>query len=91
MEELRRQGQQRCKERRAFLGYASLDSDSEDSIKRLTRVLGPSYVFGVMVICAEILDILFAQVTVATASSCPLLGITAAALSLFSLVWQGIY
>ena len=50
MEELRRQGQQRCKECRTLLGYASLDSDSEDSIKRLTRVLGTSFVFAGIVI-----------------------------------------
>ncbi len=51
---LRRQAQERCKERRASLGYSSLDSDSEDSVKRpdsedsvkrLTRVLGTARVF----------------------------------------------
>ena len=44
MHELRRQAQERCKERRASLGYSSLDSDSEDSVKRLTRVLGTARV-----------------------------------------------
>jgi hypothetical protein len=42
MDELRRQGEQRCYDRRAVLGYSNYDSDndSEDSVKRLTRVLG---------------------------------------------------
>ena len=44
MHELRRQAQERCKERRVSLGYSSLDSDSEDSVKRLTRVLGTASV-----------------------------------------------
>ena len=44
MHELRRQAQERCKEQRASLGYSSLDSDSEDSVKRLTRVLGTARV-----------------------------------------------
>ena len=43
--------------------YASLDSDSEDSIKRLTRVLGTYNVFAVVEICADMLDIMFTQVT----------------------------
>ena len=90
MEELRRQGQQRCKERRAELGYAMPASDSEALVKRHTRFLGSPYGFAVIVICAEISDILFAQATVATTRSCPLQGILGAALFLFSLVWQGI-
>ena len=58
MEELRRQGQQRCKERRAELGYAmpDSDSDSEASVKRRTRFLGSPYGFAVIVIFAEKLD-----------------------------------
>ncbi len=44
MHEFRRQAQERCKERRASLGYSSLDSKSEDSVKRLTRVLGTARV-----------------------------------------------
>ena len=90
MEELRRQSQQRCKERRAKLGYAMPDSDSEASIKRHARFLGSPFGFAVIIIFAEISDILFAQTTVATTSSCPLQGILAAASFLFSLVWQGI-
>ena len=92
MEELRRQAQQRCKERRAELGYAMPDSDSdcEASVKRRTRFLGSPYGFAVIVICAEISDILFAQATVARTRSCPLQGILGAALFLFSLEWQGI-
>ena len=50
MEELRRQAQQRCKERRAELGYAMPDSDSEASVKRRTRFLGSPYGFAVIVI-----------------------------------------
>ncbi len=45
MHELRRQAQEQCKERRASLSYSSLDSDSEDLVKRITRVLGTSHVF----------------------------------------------
>jgi hypothetical protein len=45
MHELRYQVQERCKERRASLGYSSLDSDSEGSEKRLTHVLGTARVF----------------------------------------------
>ena len=86
MEELRRQAQQQCKERRAELGYTVSDSDSEASAKRGARVLGSSYVFAVKVICAEISDILFAQATVATTRSCPSPVILGAALCLFSLV-----
>ena len=69
--ELRRQAQQRCKERRAELGYAMPDSDSEASVKRRSRVLGRAYGYAVIVIFAEISDFLFAQAIVATTSSCP--------------------
>ena len=43
-DELRRQGQQRCLDRCTLLGYSrnNSDNDSEDSVKRLTRVLGCS-------------------------------------------------
>jgi hypothetical protein len=40
MHELQCQKQEQCKERRASLGYSSLDSDSKDSVKLLTTVLG---------------------------------------------------
>ena len=88
MGELRRQGQQRFKERSDELGYAMPDSDSEASVKRRTRFLGSPFGFAVNVIFAEISDILFAQATVATTRSCPIPGVLGAALCLFSLVWQ---
>ena len=88
--ELRRQAQQRCKERRAELGYAMPYSDSEASVNRCTRFLGSPYGFAVIVIFAEISDLLFAQATVATTRSCPSPVILVAAFCLFSLVWQGI-
>ena len=71
--ELRRQALQRCKERRAELGYAmpDSDSDSEASVKRRSRVLGRAYGYAVIVIFAEISDFLFAQAIVVTTSSCP--------------------
>ena len=69
--ELRRQAQQRCKERRAELGYAMPDSDSEASVKRRSRVLGRAYGYAVIVIFPEMSDFLFAQALVATTSSCP--------------------
>ena len=69
--ELRRQAQQRYKERRAELGYAMPDSDSEASVNRRTRILGCPYRFAVIVIFAEISDFLFAQAIVATTRSSP--------------------
>jgi hypothetical protein len=45
MHELRRQAQDRCKERSTSPCYSSLDYDSEESVKRLTRVLGTSLLF----------------------------------------------
>jgi hypothetical protein len=72
------------------LGYPSLDSDSEDSVKHLTRVLGTSHVFMVFKMCTDtIFGLMIAQVTAAT-TTLPFQGITAAVLSHFSLVWQGI-
>ena len=88
--ELRRQAQQRCKERRADLGYAMPDSDSEASVTRRTRVLGSAYGFAVIVIFAEISDFLFAQAKVATTRSSPSQVRLGAAYCLFLLVWQGI-
>ena len=88
--ELRRQAQQRCKERRAELGYAMPDSDSEASVNRRTRFLGSPYGFAVIVIFAEISDFLFAQAIVATTRSSPSPVRLGAAYCLFSLVWQGI-
>ena len=52
--ELRRQAQQRCKERRAELAYAMPDSDSEASVQRRTRFLGSPYGFVIIINCAEI-------------------------------------
>ena len=71
--ELRRQAQQQCKERRAELGYAMPDSDSEASVNRRTRILGIGLrlLFAVIVIFAEISDFLFALAIVATTSSGP--------------------
>ncbi len=47
MDELRRQGEKRCYDRSALLGYSSYDSDNDsgDSVKRLTCVLGCSHNF----------------------------------------------
>ena len=92
MEELRRQGQQLFKERRAELGYAMPDSDSEASVNRRTRILGIGLrlLFAVIVIFAEISDFLFAQAIVAMTRSSPSSVILGAAYCLFSLVWQGI-
>ena len=60
MDELHRQGAQRCYDCRALLGYSSYDSDNdlEDSDKRLTRVQGCSIISTVFEMCADI----FAQV-----------------------------
>jgi hypothetical protein len=91
MHELCRQAQKRCKELWAILGYSSLDSDSEDSVKRLTRVMGTPHVFGhSLELCPDtIFGLLFVQVTAATTTP-PLPGISAAALFSFSRGWQGI-
>ena len=90
--ELRRQALQRCKERRADLGYAMPDSDSEASVNRRTRILGIGLrlLFADIVIFAEISDCLFAQAIVAMTRSSPSPVILGAAYCLFSLVWQGI-
>ena len=48
LKELRRQGQQRCMERSALL---ILDSESEDSVKRLTRVFGTCFMLAVLDAC----------------------------------------
>ena len=96
MEELRRQGQQRCKgQRRAHLGNARPDSDSEDSVKRLSRVLGTCNVFPVvemfMVLITDMVLIILTQITAVRTSFRPLLGIMAVPSSLFSRVWHGIH
>ena len=58
MDELCRQGQQRCyaSERRTLLFYSSVNSDSEDSVARVSRVLGKRDIFGVFDLCAEIFN-----------------------------------
>ena len=48
MDELRRQGKQRCQERRANLPYARPGSDSEESVERVSRVLGTCHVLSVV-------------------------------------------
>jgi hypothetical protein len=91
MHELHRQAQERCKEH-AIHGYSSLDSDSKDSVKHLTRVLGTFHVFWTQlgdVSRHNIWLVWFVQVTAATVTR-PLPGISSAALSHFSLAWQGI-
>ncbi len=72
---------------RTPLGYSSLDSDSEDED---THVLGTFNVFVGFVMCRDtIFDLMLAQVTAATATF-PFQGITAVALSYFSLVLRWI-
>ncbi len=84
MEELRRQAQERCKERRALHGYPSFDSDSKDSVKRLTRVLGTFHVFVGFEMCPHtIFGLMFAQVTAATTTTLPFQGIAAATSHLY--------
>ena len=61
MDELHRQGQQQFYDLHALLGYPSLDSDSEDSVKHLTRVHGHTNIYEGSCVCAE----LFAQVRTA--------------------------
>ena len=48
MDEFRRQGKQRCQERRANLPYARPESESEESVERVSRVLGTCHVLSVV-------------------------------------------
>jgi hypothetical protein len=83
MDELRRWGQQRRYEQRTLLGNSSLNSNSEDSVKRLARVQGNTNISGVSCVRAE----LFAQVRTAVM----LLQSQTAALSHFSFEWKGMH
>ena len=67
MDELRRQGQQRCYDRSALLGYSSSDSDNdlEDSVKRLPVTVA-TIISTFFKMCADI----FAQVTVTKTLPC---------------------
>ena len=53
---LRRQGQQQCYELlvSTLLGHSSLNSDLEDSVKRLTRVHCDTTFSGVSSVCSEL-------------------------------------
>ena len=48
MDELRRQGKQQCQERRANLPYARPESESEESVERVSRVLVTWHVLSVV-------------------------------------------